>query len=42
LLVTKYPNTFVADKKTIKYKKYLLVNTLETSLAKFILYNIMI
>jgi hypothetical protein len=38
LLVTKYPNTFVAARNTTKYKKYLLVNNLEISLEKFIIY----
>jgi hypothetical protein len=31
----------VAAKNTIKYKKYLLVNNLEASLAKLILYIIL-
>jgi hypothetical protein len=40
LLDARYPKTLVTAKKTMKYKKYLLVNNLEASLAKFIIYNI--
>jgi hypothetical protein len=40
LLETRYPNTLVAAKNTTKYKTYLLVNSLEVSLAKFIIYII--
>jgi hypothetical protein len=40
LFETRYPNTLVAAKNTMKYKKYLLVNNLEASLAKFIIYII--
>jgi len=38
LLVTRYPKTLEIAKNTIKYKKYLLVNNLEASLVKLIVF----
>jgi hypothetical protein len=40
LFVTRYPTTFEIARNAMKYRKYLLVNNFDASLAKVIIYII--